>query len=121
MASALVARLINTPAFGRRCIPAPPHGAQSAPWGPRLAALLLAQIFPISSLVAPCQPGASAPSVRRRIYETDHLGCRVRSKATSTLQRKRQAPCREAPRRVDLKALRVEACAVSSPVRTRTR
>src|SRR5436309_11581586 len=22
-------------AFGRRCIPAPPHGAQSAPWGPR--------------------------------------------------------------------------------------
>src|SRR5947208_4845124 len=51
---------------------APPHGAQSAPWGPRLAALLLAQIFPISSVVAPCQPGASAPSVRRRIYETDH-------------------------------------------------
>src|SRR5947207_3268281 len=73
MASALVARLINTPAFGRRCIPAPPHGAQSAPWGPRLAALLLPQIFPISSVVAPCQPGASAPSVRRRIYETDHL------------------------------------------------
>jgi hypothetical protein len=26
----------ETPAaFGRRCIPAPPHGAQSAPWGPR--------------------------------------------------------------------------------------
>src|SRR5213596_2419369 len=22
-------------AFDRRCIPAPPHGAQSAPWGPR--------------------------------------------------------------------------------------
>src|SRR2546425_1224366 len=50
----LVARLINTPAFGRRCIPAPPHGAQSAPWGPRLAAL------------------------RRRIYETDHLVLRDR-------------------------------------------
>src|SRR2546427_8692560 len=40
---------------------------------PALAALLRPQIFPISSVVAPCQPGASAPSVRRRIYETDHL------------------------------------------------
>src|SRR2546427_9044770 len=42
---------------------------------PALAALLRPQIFPISSVVAPCQPGASAPSVRRRIYKTDHLGC----------------------------------------------
>src|SRR6266487_513684 len=40
----------------------------------RLAALLLRQIFPISSVVAPCQPGASAPSVRRHIYEMGHLG-----------------------------------------------
>src|SRR5213076_577028 len=28
------AAALGTP-FGRRCIPAPPHGAQSAPWGPR--------------------------------------------------------------------------------------
>ena len=31
----------------------------------RLAALLLPQIFPIFSVVAPCQPGASPFSVRR--------------------------------------------------------
>jgi len=31
----------------------------------RLAALLLPQIFPISSVVAPCQPGATSVSVRR--------------------------------------------------------
>src|SRR6266566_8921669 len=33
--SALAARGETPAAFGRRCIPAPPHGAQSAPWGPR--------------------------------------------------------------------------------------
>src|SRR5438128_6365425 len=38
----------------------------------RLAALLLPQIFPIFSVVAPCQPGASPPSVRRRTFTT---GC----------------------------------------------
>src|SRR5438876_10253760 len=31
----LAARGETPAAFGRRCIPAPPHGAQSAPWGPR--------------------------------------------------------------------------------------
>ena len=35
----------------------------------RLAALLLPRIWPIFSVVAPCQPGASPPSVLRRIYE----------------------------------------------------
>src|SRR5437899_2798270 len=35
----------------------------------RLAALLLPRILPIFSVVAPCQPGASPPSVLRRIYE----------------------------------------------------
>jgi hypothetical protein len=34
--------------------------------------LLGAQIFPIFSLLAPCQAGASPPSVRHRIYEMDH-------------------------------------------------
>jgi len=48
----------ETPAaFGRRCIPAdcvaPP------------------QIFPIFSVVAPCQRGASPPSVRRRTFTMD--------------------------------------------------
>src|SRR5207247_3589532 len=33
--SGLAARGETPAAFGRRCIPAPPHGAQSAPWGPR--------------------------------------------------------------------------------------
>jgi hypothetical protein len=35
----------------------------------RLAALLLPHILPIFSVVAPCQAGASPPSVLRRIYE----------------------------------------------------
>ena len=38
----------------------------------RLAALLLAQILPVFSLVAPCHPGASPASVRRRTFTT---GC----------------------------------------------
>jgi hypothetical protein len=38
----------------------------------RLAALLLVQILPVFSLVAPCQPGASPPSVRRWTFTT---GC----------------------------------------------
>ena len=37
----------------------------------RLAALLLAQILPVFSLVAPCHPGASPPSVQRRTFTTD--------------------------------------------------
>src|ERR1700688_705655 len=37
----------------------------------RLAALLLAQILPVFSLVAPCHPGASPPSVQRRTFATD--------------------------------------------------
>src|SRR5206468_5604505 len=38
----------------------------------RLAALLLVQILPVFSLVAPCHPGASPPSVRRWTFTT---GC----------------------------------------------
>src|SRR6266496_2978578 len=38
-----------------------------------LTALLLPQIFPIFSVVAPCHRGASPPSVRHRIYERQHL------------------------------------------------
>jgi hypothetical protein len=38
----------------------------------RLAALFLVQIFPIFSLVTPCQPGASPASVQRRTFTT---GC----------------------------------------------
>jgi hypothetical protein len=34
--------------------------------------LLLVQILPVFSLVAPCQPGASPPSVRRWTFTT---GC----------------------------------------------
>jgi hypothetical protein len=37
----------------------------------RLAALLLPQIFPIFSVVAPCQTGASPLSVQRWICTTD--------------------------------------------------
>jgi hypothetical protein len=37
-----------------------------------LTALLLPQIFPIFSVVAPCHRGASPPSVRRRTFTT---GC----------------------------------------------
>ncbi|PYR25685.1 MAG: hypothetical protein DMF98_11390, partial [Acidobacteria bacterium] len=40
----------------------------------RLAALLLVQILPVFSLVAPCQPGASPPSVRRWTFTT---GCQA--------------------------------------------
>src|SRR5206468_9788644 len=70
----LVARLRNMAAFGRRCIPPPPQRAGKRALGaPGLAALLAAQIFPIFSRLAPCQAGASPPSVRRHIYETDHL------------------------------------------------
>src|ERR1700722_13558736 len=36
----------------------------------RLAALLLAQILPVFSLVTPCQPGASPPSVQRQTFIT---------------------------------------------------
>src|SRR5436190_1636774 len=36
------------------------------------SAITFSQIFPISSVVATCQPGASPPSVRHRIYERQH-------------------------------------------------
>src|SRR5207244_5920085 len=39
----------------------------------RPAALLVGRILPVFSLLAPCGTGASAPSVRHRIYEMDHL------------------------------------------------
>jgi len=35
-------------------------------------ALLLPQILPVFSVVAPCRPGASPPSVRQRTSETRH-------------------------------------------------
>jgi hypothetical protein len=47
------------------------HSADDAS---RLAALLLPRILPIFSVVAPCQPGASPPSVLRRIYEMSSSG-----------------------------------------------
>jgi hypothetical protein len=34
--------------------------------------LLVGQIRPVFSLLAPCGAGASAPSVRHRIYERQH-------------------------------------------------
>src|SRR6266571_439552 len=40
-----------------------------------LTALLLPHIFPICSVVAPCQRGASPPSVRRRTFTTGCLLC----------------------------------------------
>ena len=42
-----------------------PSAQACAPGAPGLAALLLRRIFPIFSVVAPCQPGASSVSVRR--------------------------------------------------------
>src|SRR5207247_8844261 len=49
----------ETPAaFGRRCIPAPPHRAgKRAVGAPGLTALLLPHIFPICSVVAPLRRG----------------------------------------------------------------
>jgi hypothetical protein len=44
-----------------------------------LTALLLPQIFPIFSVVAPCQRGASPPSVRRWTFTT---GCSERVRVT---------------------------------------
>src|SRR5712671_3432062 len=43
----------------------------------RLAALLLVQILPVFSLVAPCHPGASPPSVRRWTFTTGRQHDRV--------------------------------------------
>jgi hypothetical protein len=34
--------------------------------------LLVGQILPVFSLLAPCEAGASPPSVRHRIYERQH-------------------------------------------------
>src|ERR1700752_3094347 len=42
-----------------------------------LAALLLPHILPVCSVVAPCQPGASPPSVLRRIYEMSSSDVRL--------------------------------------------
>src|SRR2546422_11775261 len=52
---------------------------------PGLAALLLPQIFPIFSVVAPCQAGASPPSVRRRTCTTGCLRAGVDSRASRRL------------------------------------
>ena len=54
----LVSCLRSSLAFGRRCIPP--------------AALLVGQILPVFSLLAPCGAGASAPSVQQRTSETRH-------------------------------------------------
>jgi len=35
----------------------------------RCSSLKYSRSLPVFSVVAPCQPGASPPSVRRRIYE----------------------------------------------------
>jgi hypothetical protein len=43
----------------------------------RRAVLLGARIRLVCSLLAPCAAGASVISVRHRIYEQDHLECRV--------------------------------------------
>ena len=57
----LVARFINTVAFGRRCTP------------PRYVARRL-NTTTVFALLAPCGPGASTASIRHHIYEPDHLG-----------------------------------------------
>jgi len=53
----------------------PPHPNAAAALGtPAPAALLLAQILPVFSVVAPCRRGASPVSVRRQTFTT---GCSV--------------------------------------------
>ena len=46
-------------------------------------ALLIGRILPVFSLFAPCGAGASAPSVRGRNYEMDHLDVGRRSCAST--------------------------------------
>src|SRR5207249_7906088 len=60
----------------------------------RLAALLLVQILPVFSLVAPCQPGASPPSVRRWTLTKGRHACRRRLLSSPS-----SAAPDEAPRR----------------------
>src|SRR5207249_2888243 len=43
----------------------------------RLAALLVGQILPVFSLLAPCDAGASPPSVPHRIYERQHEAMKI--------------------------------------------
>jgi len=50
----------------------PLHPNAAAALGTPLAALLLAQILPVFSVVAPCHRGASPVSVRRQTFTT---GC----------------------------------------------
>src|SRR6267142_1565684 len=70
----LTARGESLAAFDGRCIPAPPQrGCRVG--DPGLAALLLAQILPVFSVVAPCHRGASPVSVRRQTFTT---GCWAR-------------------------------------------
>src|SRR5438034_3521418 len=53
----------------------PSHPNAAAALGaPALAALLLPQILPVFSVVAPCHRGASPVSVRRRTFTT---GCKL--------------------------------------------
>src|ERR1700688_46771 len=59
------------PATGCRQQPVVKVRLHSAGAASRLAALLLAHILPVFSLVAPCHPGASPPSVPRRTFTTD--------------------------------------------------
>ena len=67
----LTARGESLAAFDGRCIPAPPQrGCRVG--APPLAVLLLPQILPIFSVVAPCLRGASPVSMRRQTCTT---GC----------------------------------------------
>src|SRR6266508_3201986 len=62
----------------------------------RLAALLLAQILPVSSLVAPCDPGA-APRTYATIHWDGTLDCdgqRRRHAARHVARHRRELQCR---------------------------
>ena len=73
-ARGLAARGESLAAFDERCIPAPPQrGCRIGTPAP--AALLLLQILPVFSVVAPCRRGASLVSVRRPTFTT---GCWLR-------------------------------------------
>jgi 4-amino-4-deoxy-L-arabinose transferase-like glycosyltransferase len=57
--------------------------------------LLVGQILPVFSLLAPCEAGASAPSVRHRNYETRYLGRFAHEPARpESLQKNRCVPSR---------------------------
>src|SRR5712691_8337308 len=79
--SCLSARGESLAAFDERCIPSHPNAA-AALGAPAPAALLLLQILPVFSVVAPCRRGASLVSVRRQTFTT---GCYGTAKAAPHL------------------------------------